>query len=66
MIEIGGKGCRKGKIEFSSKEDCIMKLNLFFKSDINVQNIVNLGLLLEICCDPIYSIKVLNFPFFSI
>ncbi len=44
MTEIGAEGCRKGKIEFNSEEDWMMKTNLFFTSDVNVENFVKLGI----------------------
>ncbi|CAB4376496.1 unnamed protein product [Rhizophagus irregularis] len=42
LTEIKGKGYKKDKLEFESKEDWIKKTNLFFSSDINVQNFVKL------------------------
>lgn len=37
MSEIGAEGCRKGKIVFNSNEDWMMKTNLIFTSNNNVE-----------------------------
>ncbi|PKC62441.1 hypothetical protein RhiirA1_538499 [Rhizophagus irregularis] len=42
LTEIKGKGYKKDKLEFKSKEDWIKKTNLFFSNDNNVQNFVKL------------------------
>ncbi|PKY55765.1 hypothetical protein RhiirA4_548892 [Rhizophagus irregularis] len=44
LVEIGGKGCRKGFVEFKSNDDRFMKKNLFFSTDINVKNLGKLGI----------------------
>ncbi|GBB92915.1 hypothetical protein RclHR1_20810002 [Rhizophagus clarus] len=44
LVEIGAKGCRKGFVEFKSNKDRMMKTNLFFHTDINVQKFVKLGI----------------------
>ena len=35
---------KKDRLEFESKEDWMKKTNLFFSSDINIQNFIGLGL----------------------
>ncbi len=47
LTEIGAEGCRTGKVEFKSNEDWIMKKNLFFTSDIVVENFAKLGISME-------------------
>src|SRR6266496_1342512 len=37
LKEIGAEGYRKGLVEFRSSEDRMMKKNLFFSTDINVE-----------------------------
>ncbi|GBC04286.1 hypothetical protein RclHR1_00560013 [Rhizophagus clarus] len=44
LVEIGAEGYRKGVVEFKSNNDQMMKTNLFFHTDINVQNFVKLGI----------------------
>ncbi|RIA81543.1 hypothetical protein C1645_836840 [Glomus cerebriforme] len=44
LIEIGAEGYDKGIVEFKSNKDRMMKANLFFNTDINVQNFVELGI----------------------
>ncbi|UZO15523.1 uncharacterized protein OCT59_006942 [Rhizophagus irregularis] len=44
LVEIGGKGCRKGFVEFKSNDDRFMKKNLFFSTDINVKSLGKLGI----------------------
>ncbi|RIA81538.1 hypothetical protein C1645_744442 [Glomus cerebriforme] len=44
LIEIGAEGYGKGFVEFKSNKDRMMKTNLFFHTDINVQNFVELGI----------------------
>src|SRR3954451_16363487 len=44
LIEIGAEGCRKGVVEISSNEDWMMNENLFFSTDVNVQNFAKIGL----------------------
>src|SRR4051812_9156076 len=41
---IGAEGCYKGNVGFSSEGDWLMKKNLFFTTDVNVQEFVKLGL----------------------
>jgi hypothetical protein len=47
MAEIGAEGCQKGDVKIKSNEERMMKTNLFFSSDINVQNLVELGISVE-------------------
>ncbi|CAI2184106.1 5395_t:CDS:2 [Funneliformis geosporum] len=47
MTIIGAVGCGEGKVEFNSVEDRVIKTNLFFSSNINLQNFVNLAILGE-------------------
>lgn len=47
LTEIGAEGCRKEDVKFKSKEDQMMKTNLFFSTDINVQNLAELGISIE-------------------
>ncbi|RIA96136.1 hypothetical protein C1645_755811 [Glomus cerebriforme] len=47
LNEIDAEGCRKGDIKFRSTKDWMMKTNLFFSTDINVQNFVELGMSIE-------------------
>src|SRR5204862_26593 len=47
LTEIGAGGCRKGFVEFKSKEnliDLMMKTNLFFSANSNVQKFAKLGI----------------------
>ncbi|PKK79143.1 hypothetical protein RhiirC2_728021, partial [Rhizophagus irregularis] len=44
ITEIKAKGYKKDKLEFESKEDWMKKTNLFFSTDVNIQNFVELGL----------------------
>ncbi|CAB5369952.1 unnamed protein product [Rhizophagus irregularis] len=41
---IDSNGYKKGRLEFKSEEDWMKKTNLFFDTDINVQNFIGLGL----------------------
>jgi hypothetical protein len=43
MTEIGAEGCRKEIIEFNSNEDRIMKTELSFSGNVNVQDFVKFG-----------------------
>jgi hypothetical protein len=47
LTEINAEGYKKDHLEFESKEDWMKKTNLFFSSDLNVQNFVQLGLSIE-------------------
>ncbi|CAB5383749.1 unnamed protein product [Rhizophagus irregularis] len=47
LTEINAEGYKKDFLEFESKEDWMKKTNLFFSSDLNVQNFVELGLSIE-------------------
>ncbi|CAB4436188.1 unnamed protein product [Rhizophagus irregularis] len=47
LTEIGPEGCRKGSVEYKSNIDRMMKTNLFFGTDINVQDFARLGLSIE-------------------
>lgn len=47
MTEIGGEGCQKGEVETKSIKERIMRKNLFFSSDIKVQNLMELGISVE-------------------
>ncbi|CAB4485959.1 hypothetical protein RhiirA5_402674 [Rhizophagus irregularis] len=47
LTEIKAKGYKKDKLEFESKEDWMKKTNLFFSTDVNIQNFVELGLSIE-------------------
>ncbi|RGB23603.1 hypothetical protein C1646_748137 [Rhizophagus diaphanus] len=50
LTKIGVEGYKNSRLEFKSREDWIMKTNLFFSSDDsddNVKNIVNMGLSVE-------------------
>jgi hypothetical protein len=42
LTEIGAEGFKKGIIKFRSGEDWMMKKNLFFSADVNVQNFIKL------------------------
>ncbi|GBB87408.1 hypothetical protein RclHR1_13880003 [Rhizophagus clarus] len=44
LNKIGAEGCRKGIVEFNSNDDRIMKKNLFFSTDINVESFAKLGI----------------------
>jgi hypothetical protein len=44
MTKIGAKGCQKGTFEFNSNEYWGMKSNLLFTGNINVKDLVNLGI----------------------
>ncbi|CAG8463764.1 15991_t:CDS:2 [Funneliformis mosseae] len=44
ITEFGAEGCQKGNIEFNSNEDWMMKTNLIFTSNINVENLVKFGI----------------------
>ncbi|CAB4378641.1 unnamed protein product [Rhizophagus irregularis] len=43
MTKIGAKGCQKGTFEYNSNEYWGMKSNLLFSGNINVRDLVNLG-----------------------
>ncbi|CAB5204772.1 unnamed protein product [Rhizophagus irregularis] len=43
LTVIGAEGFKKGVIKSKSKEDWMMKKNLFFSADVNVQNFIKLG-----------------------
>ncbi|EXX68660.1 hypothetical protein RirG_103140 [Rhizophagus irregularis DAOM 197198w] len=47
LTEIKAKGYKKGYLEFESKEDWMKKTNLFFSSDVNIQNFAELGISIE-------------------
>ncbi|GBB84051.1 hypothetical protein RclHR1_01070001 [Rhizophagus clarus] len=44
---LGAENYKKGQFEFKSKEDWIKKKNLFFNTDINIQDFIVLGINLE-------------------
>jgi hypothetical protein len=47
LIEIGAEGYKKREIEFKSTEDWVMKNNLFFYIDNNVENFFKSGISIE-------------------
>ncbi|CAB4378645.1 unnamed protein product [Rhizophagus irregularis] len=48
MAEIGAEGCRKERIEFNSNEDRIMKTELSFSGNIDVQDFVKFGVSISV------------------
>jgi hypothetical protein len=44
LKEIGAEGCEKGVVEFKSTEERMKLTNLFFTTNINVDNFVKLGM----------------------
>ncbi|CAB4388239.1 unnamed protein product [Rhizophagus irregularis] len=47
LTELGAEGCQKGDVKIKSNEELMMRTNLFFSGDINVQNLVELGISIE-------------------
>ncbi|CAB4384658.1 unnamed protein product [Rhizophagus irregularis] len=47
LTAIGSEGCQKRSVEYKSNIDWMMKTNLFFSTDINVQDFARLGLSIE-------------------
>ncbi|GBC32596.1 hypothetical protein GLOIN_2v1880620 [Rhizophagus irregularis DAOM 181602=DAOM 197198] len=44
LFKIGAEGCRKGFVEFKSNHDRIMKKNLIFSTDFNLESLGKLGI----------------------